>query len=156
MTADRVIGTVCSRDGYAGFMDVLRRRGVELNTTYEGIDDLAGLPLRYTSRLFAPVPLRSIGPQSFGPLLGALGLKLVIVEDTALMAKVTNQLSRKASSRVYASGGMLPKRRRRKSRLLGNREWSLVMNGRRYLLTNPEQRSAVARKAAKARWRKKR
>lgn len=155
MTADRVIAQVCSRDGYAGLMDAMRLRMVELDTTYDGVDELAGLPLRYTSKLFAPVPIKGVGRHSLGPLLGALGIKLLVVVDTALMAKVTKQLShREPIKRADAHGGTPTRRRRKKSALKGNSDWGRVMAARRFLLSNPKQRSAKARKAARAQWRK--
>jgi len=40
----------------------------------ECVDDVAGLPSRCVSKLFAPIPLKSVGRISLGLLLTTLGL----------------------------------------------------------------------------------
>jgi hypothetical protein len=136
-----------------GFMDALRARVVELEVAGETVDEVAGLPLRYTSKLLAPVPIKALGPISMGPMLGALGLVVIVAEDTEGIQKLRPRLTRRKYRR-HADAAMPTKRRRKKSAFHGNSEWGRVMRARSILKQSPEQRKRAASRAAKARWRK--
>ncbi len=155
---DRVIATVCSRDGYAGLMAALLARMLELDTTCESVDEVAGLPDRYVSKLFAPVPIKGIGRKSLGPLLRALGIKLILVEDSGIMGRVREELSRRetVNRNYYAGRKVQATRPRKRNTFPSGPDFARVMRARQLLTQTPKQRSAIARKAAKARWRKKR
>jgi hypothetical protein len=71
-----------------GLLEIVRSRRDALNVSHETIDHLAGFPAGYTSKLLSPVPMRGISHMSLGGLLGALGLALVVVEDTAAASRV--------------------------------------------------------------------
>jgi hypothetical protein len=58
---------------YAQLHTALRLRADELKTTREAIDDLAGLQNGYAAKLLAPVPIKSLGRESLGPMLAVLG-----------------------------------------------------------------------------------
>lgn len=141
---DRIIATV--RD-YDGLVAALRARVAELNIAGETVDRIAGLPDRYTSKLFAPIPIKGMGRVSLGPMLGALGLKIIVVEDAEAMAKVAARLQRKEEQ--YASTGMRPQERHVNK---GDSQWSKILNCRRSLMLTPRQRSKLAKRAAAARW----
>jgi hypothetical protein len=66
----------------------IRARRDELNISHELIDDIAGLQSGYTSKLLAPVPGKNLGYMSLGAIMGALGIGLVVVEDSARRALV--------------------------------------------------------------------
>jgi hypothetical protein len=86
---------------YAGLLTALRQRIVEIGTHMEAVDDVAGLPLRYTAKLLS-ARVRpgkpNLGPISLGPLLGALGLKLALVADEDALAKVRDRLPPRGTS----------------------------------------------------------
>jgi hypothetical protein len=50
------------------------------------------LPDGYASKLLSPIPYRTVGLLSLGPLLGALGLKLAVLPDAEALAKVRHRL----------------------------------------------------------------
>jgi hypothetical protein len=79
--SDRIIGEVTSATGYPGLIATLRARVNDLGTTFECLDDVAGLPARYTAKLLAQRPIKSLGRSSSGAILGALGLKLIVAVD---------------------------------------------------------------------------
>jgi hypothetical protein len=81
---DRVIAEVRS---YPELIEAFRERLHELNATQEAVDELAGLPLRYTSKIFAPFPIKTVGKVSLGPILGALCCRIALIEDRELLAK---------------------------------------------------------------------
>lgn len=80
----QVIATVDSAGGYSALLEALRLACDLRQASYEAISEVAGLAPRYVNKLLAPAPIRNIGPNSLGPLLGALGVKLVVIEDTNL------------------------------------------------------------------------
>lgn len=78
---------------------VLRARADELNVSRLTIDHVAGLQDGYTAKLLAPVPLKRVGAISMGPLLAALGLALVVVEDPEALERVSSRLVPRYSGR---------------------------------------------------------
>jgi hypothetical protein len=83
-----------------GLLDVIRARRDELNISHETIDALCKFQDGYTGKLLAPEPVRGLGYGSLGALLGALGLGLVVVEDSAAAARVRrNWVPRKRPQR---------------------------------------------------------
>lgn len=70
-------------------IEALRARRDALNISHETIDSIAGLQSGYTSKLLAPKPIKNLGPMSFGSLLGALGLAVVVVEDPGMCERVS-------------------------------------------------------------------
>jgi hypothetical protein len=79
---------------YDGLIAAFRNRAAELQVAGETIDEVAGLPARYSAKLLGPNQIRRIGAISLGPLLGALALKLVIVEDEDALRQYGSRLKR--------------------------------------------------------------
>lgn len=70
---------------------VIRERVAEINTTYDVVNALSGLPDGYLAKLLAPVRLKKFGSQSLPLVLHALALKMVkvtLVEDPGQAAKL--------------------------------------------------------------------
>lgn len=153
---DRIIAQV--RD-YDQLIAALRARVAELDVAGETVDHVAGIPLRYTMKLLAPVPVKSLGRSSMGPLLGALGLKLLVVEDHEALEKIRHRLvkvrnpSASIRAQLTANKG---KRNRHFSALKGNPELARLLAQRRVLSQSPRERSAAAIKANDVRWGRKR
>jgi hypothetical protein len=74
--------------GMPELLDVIRARRDALNISHETIDELAGFPSGYTGKLLASDPVRGLGYMSLGGVLGALGMALVAIEDSAAAARV--------------------------------------------------------------------
>lgn len=90
---------------HAGLVAAIRARLDELEVVPETIDHLAGLPLRYLSKIIAPMAYKSISSMSLGPLLQALGLKLIVVEDGETLDKIKSRLvKRKPGGPKHADG----------------------------------------------------
>jgi hypothetical protein len=86
----------------------LRDRRDELNISHEIIDDIAGFQSGYTSKLLAPRPSKNLGYMSLGAVMGALGVGLVLVEDTARRALVEARWrQRKRPQRTLKTDGAL-------------------------------------------------
>jgi hypothetical protein len=76
--ADLVLATARS---YGELIAALRARADELEVSRETIDEVAGLPARYSTKLLGPGALKNLGPMSMGAMLGVLGLKLLVAID---------------------------------------------------------------------------
>src|SRR6516165_11042366 len=97
----RVIADVSS---YEQMLDALRQRVTELQIHGTRFDDFAGLPIGYLSKLIGPNPIRRIGMTSFEPLMTALGLRCLFVEDEAATQRLKNKLPPRNPS--YVRGGV--------------------------------------------------
>ena len=77
---------------------IMRERREELDVSLERLDELAGLPARYSAKLLAPKPIKNLGPMSFAALLGGLALGIVeitIIEDVEQAAKIGHRWSKR-------------------------------------------------------------
>jgi hypothetical protein len=140
----RVIGECCD---YDGLIAVLRVRATELRTSRETLDAIAGLPKGYISKLIGARPVRRIGMKALGELLGALGIKCVIVEDQQALERIRNRLGtsqirymrRAATHKVIVTSKFL--------RSIGRKG-----NRTRWKKMSPKARSREMRKLARLRW----
>jgi hypothetical protein len=71
---------------------ILRQRHAELRVTMASLDDIAGCADNYISKILAPSQMRALGRRSMGPILGALGLALVVIEDHEQMRRIRSRL----------------------------------------------------------------
>jgi hypothetical protein len=87
--APRVIANVSS---YEQMLDALRARINELQINGERFDEYAGLPRGYLSKLVGVRPIRRLGMQSFQPVLSALGLRCLLIEDQHATQRLKNRV----------------------------------------------------------------
>jgi hypothetical protein len=73
---------------YAEFLQAIRDRADEMQMSRLEIDHQAGLQDGYSGKTLGPAKRRAYGMRSLGPTLGALGLRLLLVEDTAQTEKI--------------------------------------------------------------------
>jgi hypothetical protein len=77
---------------YAQLLDVIMRRMAELSVPYDVLDETAGLPARYSQKILGLNPCKRFGEISLGCILGALGLRLVVMPDPEALHKVERRL----------------------------------------------------------------
>jgi hypothetical protein len=141
---------------YPSLIDALKKRIDELETSYDSVDQLAGLPVHYVSKLLGPSAGRSLGKISFGPIMQVLGIELVVQENLDGYERIRNRLEKRRWARknkIPASG--IPARRTRRkysSPFRGCSSWGRLMRARQLATSSPEQRSAAARHAIQCRW----
>lgn len=144
---------------YAELHQALRARAEELNVSRRTLDAISGLAETHCEKILAAVPIKNLGPKSMGPLLGALGLALIVVEDPEAMARVANRMVERVGAQVRAQGahqvGLRAQRQIFRAVLarLGAKGASKGGRATRDALT-PKQRSRSAARAARHRWRK--
>lgn len=100
---DGVPRVLASITDYAQLVDACRARAAERKIAITGADvaQVSGLPSHYVAKLLSVRPVKRIGLISLGPLLGVLGVKLVMVEDPIAMAKYTDKLPKRNESCVH-------------------------------------------------------
>jgi DNA-binding phage protein len=82
---------------YRDLVVALRHRIVELGTHMSAVDEVAGLPARYTSKVLSLGQGRpTLGLISMGPILGALGLKLAVLPDDEALARIRHRLPKRS------------------------------------------------------------
>jgi hypothetical protein len=140
----RIIATVTD---YDGFTAALRKWIYELDTTYECVNDLAGLQSNYLVKLISRTPVRGFSRMSLSSTLGALCLRLQIVVDTEKLAKMK---PRYVPRRKHACDDACNENRRS---LRFNANLAQIFAHRRALILPPARRKAIAQIAARARWR---
>jgi len=133
---------------YHELVEILRQRTHALGTTMEVVDEVAGLPTRYTSKVFAPMAIKTLGKVSLGAILGALCLKLVVESDEEQLAKIRHRLTPRKNTKCPRD---LPARGRGHV-LRNNRELARHLQRRWSALTTKRQRRRWALQGAQARW----
>jgi hypothetical protein len=73
---------------YAEFLQVIRDRADEMGMSRLELDHQAGTQDGYSGKVLGPAKRRAYGMRTLGPTLGALGLKMLLIEDTAQTAKI--------------------------------------------------------------------
>jgi hypothetical protein len=142
---------------YDGLIAALRARADELKITRLGLDAVSGLESGYSAKLLSSVPVRQLGRVSLGPILGAMGLALVVVEDLTALRKIERQLEkrlrplRNAGSEVLAQ---VRKKQRAFSLFRESKEAARLVRAKQIATQSPLKRSRIARKAARVRWRR--
>src|SRR5262245_40913385 len=133
----KIIGRVSD---YNTLIALLRKRQADLGVAMETVDAVAGLPLRYTAKLLAPVPVRQLGRVSFGPLLQCLGMTLLAVEDLAALKRIESRLSKRRRSPQDAGRNMLAAKVRKRHRFPRGSDHARLMRARQILQQSPGER----------------
>ena len=139
---------------YLSLIAAFRRRIAELGITYESLDALAGWTESYASKLLASEPAKGLGPMSFDAILGAMAVKLVMVDDPEARTRIETR-------RAFIKRKIAPMRnpvphehvvRRDTHEFM--RQMGIASGIARRQNMPLRKRVAGARKAAKARWSK--
>ena len=80
---------------------ILRARFAALGVSLETVDHIAGLPTRYTAKVIGLQPTRRFGQFSLDGLLGAAGVKLVVVEDAEALDRVRSPAGAPGAGRSH-------------------------------------------------------
>jgi hypothetical protein len=139
--------TLAECHDYSQLLAALRARADELAVSRETIDYAAGFQSGWAGKCMALTKIKStLGPQTLGPLLTVLGLRLDVVEDDQ---RVASRLEKRDMRAVRVP--TLGKRKRRHYPKLGP-AWGKRMAALRTLTLSRRERSRIARKAAIIRW----
>jgi len=131
---------------YPGMLAALRARAEELRLSRATIDQVAGLPSGYSGKILGIKQVRRLNLISLGPVLGALGIKLVMVEDAAALRDFGGRSNKRHENRVRNNVVNIFRNRSEFSAMgkIGGK------NSRKYM--DKKTASELGRKAIKARW----
>lgn len=130
---------------YDGMIELVRYRLHELQTTNLEVDAVSGLHSGYTSKTTAPIPIKSMGKVSMGPLLQTLGLALIVVRDDEAFAKIEHRLAKRQRPRENGAKLSAGSSRLLKGRITPKRALKMLELRNRKL--SSAQRKKIARKA---------
>ena len=131
-----------------GFIDIIE----DMNVPYSEIDVRGGMTNGNTQKLLSKSRerwARTFGVESLGKMLKATGTALVLVVDDERFAQAKADLMQRKRPRKPPNGSM------RRPAWLFTRSKSLKMQVLRNRSLSPKQRKKIARKAARARWKRK-
>lgn len=137
---------------YDELIDALRMVMVERRLTVSTLDYLTGLQSGYSGKLLGLGQVKRLGPISMGLVLQALGVKLLVVEDTATLKKMQKQYEqreRPARDAYRVSTALIERVTPTLFRNLAVK----ATEARKRIPSSTRRR--IARQAAKARWGKK-
>lgn len=149
------LATITSTQGYDGLQQALRARWLSLGIRGQELDALAGIAERYGAKLLGPWPVKHMGTDSLGRIMDVLAVKLVLVEDTEMLAEIGRRLGRELTGGKDAGGKMLAARRRKrrnKTTFSVGSPLARMCRAAQVLKTSARTRQRIARTAAKARW----
>lgn len=149
------LAIINSTQGYDGLQKALRARWLALGIRGQDLDSLAGIAERYGAKLLGPYPVKHMGTDSLGRIMDVLAVKLVLVEDTEMLAEISRRLGKELTGRNYA-GGQMPAARRRKRRnkttFSAKNPMARMCRAAQILKQSSRTRSRIAKIAARARW----
>lgn len=149
---------------YLQLLQAIRARIAELGLSYETVDALAGWADDYASKILTLEikpqreggkrrALRAMGPMAFDAMLGAVGLKIILIEDERAIERIRKHrdfVKRKSPVRnVVRQNYIVHRLTHENMRQLGIRSGEM-----RLIKIPPAKRKKLARKAARAKWKK--
>jgi hypothetical protein len=90
---------------YRDLHQILRARCEQLDILRETIDDASGLTSGHASKLLADPPIKNLGIVSLGLVLGALGMKLIAVDDHEALERIRPKLVRRRGNNRRGRSG---------------------------------------------------
>lgn len=151
----KILAEISSTEGYDGIQRAFRARWLSLGIRGQELDALAGIAERYGAKLLGPWPVKHMGTDSLGRIMDVLAVKLVLVEDTEMLAEIGRRLGRELTGGKDAGLSMPAQRKRRRRRFSAfrdNPEFARQCRAAQVLKTSARTRQRIARTAAKARW----
>ena len=145
------IATIRSQDD---LIEALRAAKELRNLSFKVIDDLGGFTQGHMERVIGPRREKGMSPFVFQMLCSLLAVKLEMVFDPEQAAKMLAKWEGRDSSNVRIEKGRVSKSllERAKPHIL--RDLSSIGNAARHSKLPPELRTAIARRAAEALWKK--
>lgn len=152
MTVEAAIATVTDYDSLIeAFRTIKDRRGL----SFAMVDDLAGLTRGHSEKILGQSQTKGLSPIMLQTFLDIFAVKLVMVVDEDAEQRMAGRWERRDEGRVRVDAHRVSKKLMERARPLVFKEMSAKAALARKNIP-PEKRSAIARRAAKARHRKRR
>jgi hypothetical protein len=85
---------------YDDLVSAFRERVDGLNISRRELDHLAGIAAGHSGKLLGERQVKRFGAVTLGPVLGALGLKLILIEDPEQTVKIRKRAEQRDSRQV--------------------------------------------------------
>jgi hypothetical protein len=124
------------------------------------LDHISGLQNGYSSKILAmpgrQQSMRTLGRTSFDLMLPALGIKLALVEDEVVTSRLRSRLDVQTRDEAQVRSASIKASKNSPPGLRSVFMHAIARLGgyARASKLSPERRSSIARRAAKARWRR--
>lgn len=141
---------------YGDLIRAFRERATALGMTDKTIEEIGGFTGGHVGKLLGAARTKSLGPLTLGMMLGALGLKFVIVEDAEATARIKARFDPSVKSKRMPMAMSIDIQPELMQAIYSDhfkRIAPLAAEARRTKIS-PYRRKLIARKAAKARWKK--
>lgn len=135
---------------YDSLVAAFRARANELNVSRATLDDVSGLASGYASKLLATPPIKTVGAVSLGPILGALGMSIVLVEDPEQLRRIASRMVDRNTAQVRGHANASSP----SPKWLFNSKKARKAATKRWENATPAQRKRIARKAWRTRRRR--
>jgi hypothetical protein len=135
---------------YAGLLAALRARAEQLDVSRRALDELGGLADGHTAALLSG--FAGLGPTSFGLLLGALAVRLAVIEDAEATLRLRRRRAINGGQTAHTSHWMQATKTTVRWSFLTDPTSQRVKGKRRMALLTKHERSALAGRAARIRW----
>lgn len=133
---------------YPALLQAMRDRVAELGITHETLDAIAGFQSGYSGKLLCNPPIKRLGPITLHMMIGALSWVQIFRHDEYAFQHMRHRYEQRVRPAVLAPASKILLTQdylQRIGRMGGNARNDKL---------NPAKRSRIARRAAKARWRK--
>lgn len=141
---------------YDEMVDVLRARKSELGLSDAVVDELTGLPTGYTGKVLGPARVKKMGALSLWLMLEVLAFDMRLDSSVEKAAKMQERWEKRSEGQANEKNHARPVSMRTLARKHRDtfRASAKAANRARQAALSPEQRTKLARRAAKTRWRK--
>jgi hypothetical protein len=141
---------------YDDLIRFVRERASALGMTDKILEEIGGFTPGHIGKLLGAARTKNLGPLTFGMILGALGLKFAIIEDEEATARIRKRFDPSEKSKRVLAVASIAISPELATAVFSDHLNRIAPSGglaRAEQLT-PFRRSQIARKAAKARWKR--
>jgi hypothetical protein len=137
---------------YDDLRAALRARCEALNISRLELDRISGIANGYSSCVLSDTARKHIGAQTIGPLLAALGLKLLVVEDPDMVAKYTVRAEPRFGSMAHTNTRQLGRTTMHRAKIALLTEFGRRGGHARFAKLSDAERTELGRRGAAKRW----
>lgn len=134
--------------------EVFRMMQQRLGLTNSFIDDVGGLTSGHTDKILGPSESKRWGPTTFDLFCEMFAIEFRVYVDTAALARMEAVWEKRVRAPEWSHTHRVSKKLIEKAKPIIFSEMGKLSAPARMACLTPEQRSRIARKAAKSRWKK--
>ncbi|BEV44401.1 hypothetical protein [Afipia carboxidovorans] len=138
---------------YDSLIEAFRTIKARVGLSDAMVDELGGLTRGHTEKILGPSQTKGLSRMTFDILLGVFAVKLEMVVDLEAAARMEGRWERRNEQRVRDNAHRVSMKLKERVKPLLFKDMSALAVEARKNKMSPEQRSKIAKKAARTRWR---